>query len=236
MSCHDEGAVLTANDNPVVALVGSPNAGKTTLFNSLCGLRSKTANYPGVTVSRREGTLHLPDGDVTLVDLPGTYSLTPISPDEEIVLEALAGHVDGIAAPDALLVIADATTLERSLLLVADVLALGHPTALVLTMVDELVARHGTVDLDRLARALGIPVVGVIGHRGVGMDQVRDLLAAPSNWDTPVLPPPTTGLDRSGWVDSVLRSSTTAPQMDERTRRIDSVLLHPVAGDRKSVV
>ncbi|MBS1838132.1 MAG: ferrous iron transporter B, partial [Actinobacteria bacterium] len=230
MSCHDEGTVLTAADNPVVALVGSPNAGKTTLFNSLCGLRSKTANYPGVTVSRREGTLHLPVGDVTLVDLPGTYSLTPISPDEEIVLEALAGHVDGVAAPDALLVVADATTLERSLLLVADVLALGRPTALVLTMVDELVARHGTVEIDRLARALGIPVVGVIGHRGVGMDQVRDLLASPSTWDTPVLAPPTSGVDRSGWVTSVLRSSTTAPQMDERTRRIDAVLLHPVAG------
>lgn len=230
MSCHDDGTVLTANDDPVVALVGSPNAGKTTLFNSLCGLRSKTANYPGVTVSRREGTLHLPDGDVTVVDLPGTYSLTPISPDEEIVLEALAGHVDGVAAPDALLVVADATTLERSLLLVADVLALGHPTALVLTMVDELVARHGTVDLDRLSRSLGIPVVGVVGHRGVGIDQVRDLLASPQTWDTPVLPPPTDGRDRSGWVDSVLCSSTTAPQMDERTRRIDAVLLHPVAG------
>jgi len=230
VSCHDDGTVLTANDDPVVALVGSPNAGKTTLFNSLCGLRSKTANYPGVTVSRREGTLHLPDGDVTVVDLPGTYSLTPISPDEEIVLEALAGHVDGVAAPDALLVVADATTLERSLLLVADVLALGHPTALVLTMVDELVARHGTVDLDRLSRSLGIPVVGVVGHRGVGIDQVRDLLASPQTWDTPVLPPPTDGRDRSGWVDSVLCSSTTAPQMDERTRRIDAVLLHPVAG------
>lgn len=230
MSCHDDGSVLTARGNPVIAIIGSPNAGKTTLFNSLCGLRSKTANYPGVTVSRREGTLHQPDGDLTLVDLPGTYSLTPISPDEQIVLEALEGHVAGVAAPDALLVVADATTLERSLLLVAEVIALGHPTALVLTMVDELAARHGTVDVDRLSRALGIPVVGVVGHRGVGLDRVRELLADTSSWGGPVLAPPTSGPELSGWVDSVLKSSTTQPTMDERTRRIDAVLLHPVAG------
>jgi ferrous iron transport protein B len=230
VSCHDDGPLLSARAATTVAIIGSPNAGKTTLFNSLCGLRAKTANYPGVTVSRRERTLRLPDGDLTLVDLPGTYSLTPVSPDEEIVLEALEGHVEGVEPPDALMVVADATTLERSLLLVSEVLALGRPTALVLTMIDEVAARHGKIDMNRLSRALGVPVVGVIGHRGVGLDQVRALLADPAGWSRPVLAPPTSGAERSGWVASVLRTSVTAPQMDERTRRIDAVLLHPVAG------
>lgn len=230
MSCHENGTVLAEPAATRVAIVGSPNAGKTTLFNSLCGLRAKTANYPGVTVSRREGTVQLPDREVTLVDLPGTYSLTPVSPDEEIVVEALEGHVEGVRPPDALMVVADATTLERSLLLVSEVLALGRPTALVLTMIDEVAARHGKIDMERMSRALGIPVVGVIGHRGVGRDQVTALLADPEAWGRPVLAPPTSGVERSGWVASVLETSVTPPQMDARTRRIDAVLLHPVAG------
>lgn len=230
MSCHDEGSLLADPTATTVAIVGSPNAGKTTLFNALCGLRAKTANYPGVTVSRREGTLHLPDRVLTLVDLPGTYSLSPVSPDEEIVVDALEGRVEGVRPPDALMVVADATTLERSLLLVSEVLALGRPTALVLTMVDEVAARNGRIDMGRLSRALGVPVVGVIGHRGVGLDEVRELLADPAGWDRPVLSPPTSGAERSGWVASILATSVTAPEMDERTRRIDAVLLHPVAG------
>lgn len=230
MSCHDSGAALATVDDPMVALVGSPNAGKTTLFNSLCGLRAKTANYPGVTVARREASIRLGDSALSLVDLPGTYSLSPVSPDEEVVLEALQGQIDGVKGPDALLVVADATTLERSLLLVAEVLTLGRPTALVLTMIDELAARGGTIDLERLSRALGIPVVAVIGHKGTGMDHVRALLRSWQTWETPVMSPPRSTLERSGWVDSVLRSSTTAPTVDERTRRIDSVLLHPITG------
>lgn len=233
MSCHEaDGAVAVVEEGrAVIALVGSPNAGKTTLFNALCGVRAKTANYPGVTVSRREAATTLADGsDATLVDLPGTYSLVPVSPDEAIVRDSLHGRVAGVAAPDALLVVADATTLERSLLLVSEVLALGRPTALVLTMIDEVAARHGSVDLDALGRALGIPVVSVIGHRGVGMDDVRELLARWSDWERPVLDPPTTGAGRSGWVASVIDAAVTTPRIDVRTRRIDAVLLHPVAG------
>ncbi|MCO5316967.1 MAG: ferrous iron transporter B [Microthrixaceae bacterium] len=229
--CHDDGAtVLTGDHTTSVAIIGSPNAGKTTLFNNLCGLRAKTANYPGVTVSRREGTAMVPGGEVTLVDLPGTYSLVPVSPDEEIVLEALEGHVEGIEPPDALMVVADATTLERSLLLVSEVLALEHPTALVLTMMDEVAARHGSVDTAALSRALGIPVVGVMGRHGIGLDEVRELLADPTVWSTPVLTPPTSGIERSGWVASVLESAVSNLEVDRRTRRADAVLLHPLWG------
>ena len=231
MSCHGaDGALLTSTDNLVVALAGSPNAGKTTLFNALCGMRAKTANYPGVTVSRREGSVRTEAGEVTLVDLPGTYSLSPVSPDEEIVYRALTGHVEEVEPPDAVLVVADATTLERSLLLVAEVLALGLPTALVLTMLDEVIARHGRVDLDRLSLALGVPVVGVVGHRGIGMDAVRHLLEEPLGWDRPIVDPPSGGAELSGWVDSVLSVAVTQPAVDERTQRIDRVILHPAAG------
>jgi ferrous iron transport protein B len=238
-TCHggagdatDPGSV--AAGVPQVALIGSPNAGKTTLFNALTGLRAKTANYPGITVTRREGLIALDGRSVRLVDLPGTYSLDPVSPDEQVVADALHGRVVGIAAPDALVMVADATTLERSLYLVAEVLQLGMPTCLVLTMVDELAARGGTLSLDRLGDALGVPVIGVVGHRGIGLDQLRQLLHDPLAWSHPVLMPPTDPLERSGWIESVLLRATGSDHLalhaDSRTRRIDAVLLHPVAG------
>jgi ferrous iron transport protein B len=256
--CHDatdgssrpaHGGVAIRGDELQVALIGSPNAGKTTLFNALTGLRAKTANYPGITVTRREGWVdqhdladqhsgsdHRPPtaGRLRLVDLPGTYSLDPISPDEAVVADALHGRVDGIPAPDAVVMVADATTLERSLFLVADVLALGLPTCLVLTMVDELAARGGAIDLPALSSALGVPVVGVVGHRGIGLDELRHLLASPLDWPHPLLLPPDGALERSGWIESVLLRSTGRAHLDltadSRTRRIDSVLLHPVGG------
>lgn len=231
MSCHDDGTTQVASRGQArVALIGSPNAGKTTLFNALCGLRAKTANYPGVTVSRREGTVTAHGAAVTVIDLPGTYSLEPVSPDEEIVLATLTGSVAEVEPPDAIAVVVDVTTLERSLLLVAEVLALGYPTCVVLTMLDELAARHGSIDLDRFSQALGVPVVAIVGHRGVGVDAVRMMVADPLAWDRPVMAPPTTGARASGWIESVLESSLRAPNVDERTRRVDSVLLHPVAG------
>lgn len=225
-----ETTTLAGTHGTHIALVGSPNAGKTTLFNALSGLQAKTANYPGVTVTRREAAIEVAGQPVTLVDLPGTYSLAPISPDEQVVIDALDGRVPGIDAPDALVVVADATTLERSLLLVAEVLQHDRPTCLVLTMMDEVVARGGEVDLDRLSTALGIPVVGVIGHRGTGIDRVVELLADPDSWSRPVLIPPESGRPRTDWVTSVVRVAVTPPHRDARTARIDGLLLHRVWG------
>jgi ferrous iron transport protein B len=213
-----------------VALVGSPNAGKTTTFNALSGLRAKTANYPGVTVARREAEVTIAGTEMTLVDLPGTYGLEPVSPDEQIVVDALLGRVEGVAPPDALVVVADATSLERSMLLLAEVLQLGLPTCLVLTMIDEVAARGGSLDVDRLSAAIGIPVVGVIGHRGIGMDAVRSLLADPASWSRPVFAPPREAEARSAWSESVLRSVVAPLDPDRRSRRVDAVLLHPVWG------
>lgn len=170
-----------------IALVGSPNSGKTTLFNALTGLRRKVGNYPGVTVDHVEGEL-AGTPRVRLIDLPGIYALEPMSPDEAVTRDVLRGQIRGVEPPDAALVIADAQTLARSLALVASVLELRLPTALVITMIDELAVRRGGVDADRLAQRLGIPVLGVVGSRGIGLDDLRALLADPDSWN----PPPTT--------------------------------------------
>jgi len=212
-----------------LGLIGSPNSGKTTLFNALTGMRAKVGNYPGVTVERREGRILLDHRDTIVIDLPGTYSLNAISPDEQVVCRVIDGDLD--EAPNALAVIADACTLERSLLVLAQVLRRDTPTCLVLTMIDELHARGGVLDLPRLERALGIPVIGVVGHKGIGMSALRHLLADPEHWSRPVIPPPESAGDRAAWVDSILASALTRrPGVSRGTEAIDRVILHPVAG------
>ena len=212
-----------------LGLLGSPNSGKTTLFNALTGLRARVGNYPGVTVERREGETWLDGRRAALIDLPGTYSLTPLSPDEEVVGRVLRGEVG--RAPDALVVVADACSLDRSLLLLAQVLRRGVPTCLVLTMIDELGARGGRVDVERLERALGIPVRGVVGHRGVGLRELRALLGHPESWSRPHLVPPASARERAGWAASILESAVSARAGAHRpTELLDRVLLHPLAG------
>jgi ferrous iron transport protein B len=214
-----------------LGLLGSPNSGKTTLFNALTGLRAKVGNYPGVTVERREGEADLEGRRGVVIDLPGTYSLDPISPDEAVVARLLAGHLPGVAPPDALVVTADACTLPRSLLFVGQVLRIGLPACLVVTMTDELHARGGRLDLEALSAALGIPVVGVVGHRGLGVDALRRLLGRPEGWTRPVVPPPADPVARAGWADSVVaRALLVSPRPDARTARVDRVVLHPLLG------
>ncbi|MFQ5415464.1 MAG: ferrous iron transporter B [Myxococcota bacterium] len=219
----------TVDDSLRLGLVGSPNSGKTTLFNALTGMRARVGNYPGVTVERREGRLVLDDRKAVVIDLPGIYSLDPISPDEEVVGRVLDGEI--AEAPDALIVVADACSLERSLMVLPQVLSKDIPTCLVLTMIDELQVRGGSLDVPRLERALGIPVIGVVGHKGVGLRQLRGLLSRPESWARPPIPAPLRVVDRAGWVDSILASVLTQrPGVNHRTESIDRVILHPVAG------
>jgi len=219
------------NTLPTIALIGSPNSGKTTLFNALTGLRAKTGNYPGVTVDRREGIVQVASKGARLLDLPGTYSLHAISEDEAIAVETLRGTRPHEPAPDGVLIVADATTLERSLPMIAEILLLGRPTLLALTMVDELKARGGDLDIFRLQGELGIPVVGVVGNKGLGIDDLRERLLDPTVWAKAKNLPQSDVQARFAWADALLKKVTRHPvQESGLTRRIDSFLLHPVLG------
>ena len=212
-----------------IALVGSPNSGKTTLFNALTGLRAKTGNHPGVTVARYEGRAVTDGGPVIVEDLPGTYSLDPISPDEQLVAAALDPASD--QAPQGVVVTLDATTLQRSLNLLVQVMHTGLPVCAVLTFTDELARRQGTIDTAALRRALGIPVVAVAAGLDRDLTALRAVLGAPQDWPSPAVLPPVDLAAMSAWATSVLASAGyRTPDVDRRTRRVDAVLLHPVWG------
>ena len=231
MTCHSPATEQAPDGATRIALIGSPNGGKTSIFNQLTGLHAKTGNYPGVTVSRSEGVARIHDHTFAIEDLPGTYSLSPISPDEQVVVDVLDGRMDQVSAPDALVVVADATALRRSLLLLAEVLPRHLPTAVVVTMTDELRRRQGSLDVTALSQALGVPVVAVVANRGIGIGELRNLLTTWHDWDRPPLDPPGRSSELAGWVDSVLDTAGYEdPDPDSRTERIDKVLLHPVWG------
>ncbi|WP_420174381.1 ferrous iron transporter B [Luteococcus sp. OSA5] len=229
MTCHDAGATLTAEHTTTrrICLLGNPNAGKSTLFNALTGLKAKVANYPGITVSKMVGELNVDGQQMMLEDLPGTYSLDAISPDEQVTTEAVTGDDH----PDALVVVLDATSLRRSLGLLAQAQHTGVPILVVLSFCDELARRGGYLDAAALGRALGNTVVIATAGDRRQLTDVKHALAAPELWDTPELAAPTDPALVQAWVDSVLREADyRAPDSDARTRRIDSVLLHPLWG------
>lgn len=227
---HGGGGPATVAGLRRFALVGSPNSGKSTLFNALTGLRVRVGNYPGVTVSRYEGTATAGGQQVVIEDLPGTYSLDPISPDEQIVAEVLQSDGRHLS-PDALLVTADATTLRRSLGMLAQVLNVDLPILVVVTFADELAARGGSLDVAALGRALGVPALSVPAGDPRAVAELRRLLADVGSWPRPAVPPPTDPAQTRAWTESVLAAASyQVPSRDERTRRLDSVLLHPVWG------
>ena len=150
----------------LVALVGNPNSGKTTLFNALTGLRQRVGNYPGVTVERKEGRLRLGGGpEVTLLDLPGTYSLIPGSPDEQITTDILLGTADHTPLPDAVICVVDANHLERNLYLVSQIIDHRIPTVVALNMIDIANKRGVEIDVEKMSAALGVPVVTAVAIR-----------------------------------------------------------------------
>src|SRR5436305_3117681 len=144
---------------PTVALVGNPNTGKTTLFNALAGMNQRVGNYPGVTVETKKGKFTHDGQLVEVVDLPGTYSLAPRSPDEMVAVDLILGHADETPRPDAIVTIADASNLERNLYLTTQLLELGVPVILALNMTDVAESQGLRIDVDRLSRSLGVPVV-----------------------------------------------------------------------------
>lgn len=160
-----------------IALVGNPNAGKTTLFNALTGMRQKVGNYPGVTVEKKEGRAKLSnEGELLVLDLPGTYSLAPKSPDEEVARDVLLGLRADTPAPDAVLLVVDASNLERNLYLATQTLELGLPCVVALNMVDVAKQAGREIDAAQLAEDLGCPVVPVVALKGEGLDELKRVL------------------------------------------------------------
>jgi ferrous iron transport protein B len=160
-----------------IAILGNPNAGKSTLFNKLTGLRQKVGNYPGVTVEKKTGTCELPSGrKVEILDLPGSYSLRPGSPDEVIVRDILLGLQPGTAAPDLLVFVLDATNLERHLYLALQIIEIGRPVIVALNMIDLADAHEIRIDQEALEHALGVPVVAISASKGTGLGNLRRLM------------------------------------------------------------
>lgn len=222
-----------------LALVGTPNSGKTSLFNALTGSRQKVANYPGVTVERKEGSFVTPLGrQVSLVDLPGTYSLRGRSPDEEITRDIVLGRAVGEAVPDLVLCVADSTNLRLTIRLLLELKSTGRPLMLVLNMFDIATRRGVTVDVTRLSEALGVPVVTSIAVRKGGTgdllrrtDEIAALAPTPQrqNLWQPLTVAQLRATQRE--ADRIIAETVSLPaRPDSWTARIDAVVLHPVAG------
>ena len=169
-------SVAAAPSTQTVALVGNPNTGKSTLFTALAGVRQRIGNYPGVTVEKKIGYLRHGDRQWALIDLPGTYSLSPHSPDEMVVVDVLLGHRDDVPSCDAIICIVDASNLERNLYLVSQVLELGRPTVVALNMIDIAEARGMKIDVARLSSRLGIPVVPIQANKHRGLAELKAAL------------------------------------------------------------
>src|SRR5437868_2801764 len=167
-----------------IVLTGNPNSGKTTLFNALTGLRAKVGNYPGVTVERKEGRLlGAPKEPCMIVlDLPGTYSLSPQSLDEQIARDVLFHRVPAVPPPELVVIVVDASNLQRNLYFATQVIELGYPTIVALNMIDVARENGHEIDADHLSKALGVPVVALVASKGAGVPELRramlELLAA----------------------------------------------------------
>jgi ferrous iron transport protein B len=222
------------NPLPLVAVAGSPNAGKSALFNALTGARQKVANYPGVTVERKSGRVTLADGrPVELVDLPGAYSLDPASPDEAVTRDVLLGCQQGERQPDALVIVLDASNLDNHLRFALQLIELGLPTIVALNMVD--LARRDGLELDSkiLERELGVPVIETVAVRRRGLAELHsaldDMLSAPRCGVHEQAPEELIPLQRRARAIAAAAVVRETP-VRRWTHRLDSVLLHPVAG------
>jgi ferrous iron transport protein B len=217
----------------LVALVGNPNCGKTALFNGLTGSHQKVANYAGVTVERKEGRLISSAGKVLrLLDLPGTYSLHPRSPDERVTCDVLAGRAKGEKRPDLVVCVLDATNLRRNLRLLLAVRRLGLPVVVALNMAD-LAARRGLkIDAAALAAQLGLPVVRTVAIHKEGLDELRAVLDRPEVWEAgPAVASGEQQVDDHVTVKTWLRALDLDQELPTLPGdRVDRVLLHPVAG------
>jgi ferrous iron transport protein B len=231
-------ALTRVHPTPLIALVGNPNCGKTALFNILTGSRQKVANYAGVTVERKEGAFVTPSGmRVRILDLPGAYSLDPLTPDEQVTSDVLLGRRAGESAPDFVVCVTDATNLRQNLRLALSLKRLGLPMMVALNMADIARRKGIKIDAGQLSRELGVPVVETVGVKSSGARALIDLL------DSTVVPAPPT--PRSTWRQLSARDIEDDQAEVRRilelvggerlegvtlSDRLDAVVLHPVAG------
>ncbi|HBI19191.1 MAG TPA: ferrous iron transporter B [Brevundimonas sp.] len=220
-----------------VALVGNPNSGKTALFNALTGAHQKVANYAGVTVERKEGLIRATSGrTMSVLDLPGTYSLRARSPDEEVTRDAVLGRLAGETPPDVVVCVADATNLRLVLRLILELKAVGRPMVLALNMYD-IAQRQGLrIDLEALRAELGVPIITTVATRKRGVDELiaaieiqADAAALGENsWHTPDAAELRSAAREA---ERIMKACVRPPERpDTLTGKIDSVLLHPVGG------
>ena len=221
-----------------VALVGNPNCGKTALFNLLTGARQKVANYAGVTVERKVGTARLHNGQqVTIVDLPGAYSLSPATPDEQVMLDVIEGRRPGEDAPDAIIAVVDATNLRMNLRLVLELIALGRPMMVALNMADVARSQGLAIDVAKLSAELGCPVVETVAVQHNGHAALLSLLE--QQFAGGLHPPTGKGLPPSASSPAARQlavrrilaiAAPNAATFQRFHHRIDAVVMHPVWG------
>lgn len=227
-----------------VALIGNPNTGKSSLFSALAGIPTRVGNYPGVTVEEKVGRFVHQGRPIDLIDLPGTYSLSPKSPDETVAVEVARGRMPGVPAPDCLVLVIDATNLERNLFLASQALALGIPCVAALTLVDAAADRGIEIDADRLALRLGCAVVPVVAPRREGIGRLADAILAAGPPRVPEglasalasapaaqTPAAREAIARYAWIeaalDGVVRRRPATRSIDAR---IDRIVTHPLWG------
>ncbi len=233
----ETGPPRVSGKSGTVALIGPPNSGKSTLFNRLTGLRQKVANYPGVTVEQHSARMNgIGHRELTLIDLPGIYSLQSSSEDARVAIDVLQGNMPGTPAPDAVLLVLDALQLNRQLMLAAPILAMGLPTLVLLNMSDLMTARGGEIDPLALARELGAPVAMISATKGAGFDAIDRFLTrlsepAEARLQPMQLPVLQTAASCHQWATQVsTRTKYKAPHSPGWTRRLDAVLLHKFWG------
>lgn len=240
-SCHcdSHGGRLAPDHAPVIALVGAPNAGKSTLFNSLTGAKARMGNWPGTTVEVSRGAWSAGDDVFDVIDFPGAYSLDPYSPDEALTRELV---VDCAPAdrPDLVMVAADGASLSRSLYMVAQLAEQEHRLVVVVTKSDVAAANGEQINIEQLWQALGVPVVAIDPRKRTGLETLADLVRGELAKTPKALRSMAAGTDfevadaRFAWVEKAVAAALTSPALEERPRpfseKIDRVALHPVLG------
>jgi ferrous iron transport protein B len=236
MTSHVQSQAKAAPGVVTIAVAGNPNSGKTTIFNALTGLRQKVANYPGVTVEKKTGRCRLPNGVIAnVIDLPGTYSLISRSPDEQVAMEVLRGLRGDTPAPDAVVVVVDASNLQRNLYLVSQLIEMGKPLVVALNMMDVAQRRGLNISPQRLQKQLGVPVIPVVGHKRQGIEQLKAALMKPQVAPLPDWPLPAEMREEVTVVGGALAILSEEKSLDQDKAIAERLLIGDRARDLQEI-